>query len=104
MLWSSFSHSVPFVFRQYQAELCRRVEQNSQPQRYHTDQPNSLVSALQEGLALDSKSELSLIPTHQLSLSIKELHDEIQQLVTAATVNTEELLGNQVVNRVMSLS
>ena len=63
-------------------------------QRYN--EPNSLVTALQEGLSLENKSELSRIPTSQLSISIQKLHDDIQQLVTMATMNTEELLGSQV--------
>ena len=88
------------VFRQYQAELCRRLEMNSQ--RYN--EPNSLVTALQEGLSLENKSELSRIPTNQLSMSIQNLHDEIQQKVTLATMNTEELLGSQVINPVLNLS
>ena len=77
-----------FHSRQYQAELCRRLEMNSQ--RYN--EPNSLVTALQEGLSLDNQSELSRMPTTQLSLSIQKLHDEIQHLVTLSTMNTEELL------------
>ena len=71
-------------------------------QRYN--EPNSLVTALQEGLSLENKSELSRIPTNQLSMSIQNLHDEIQQKVTLATMNTEELLGSQVINPVLNLS
>ena len=59
-------------------------------QRYN--EPNSLVTAIQEGLSLDNQSDLSRKSTSQLALSIQKLHDEIQQLVTISTMNTEELL------------
>ena len=59
------------------------------------------MTALQEGLSLEDKSQqaandISKIPTKQLVKVVQKCYEDIRRVITIATINTDKLLGREI--------